>query len=92
MIPLPRPWLLTGTMLVGAAVGVLLGVAGTLLVTTRVRPDLAIALALAVPTVLGLTMLLFSTRRWVTAAGAFLVAVAPGWFGVLVLTQVVHGG
>lgn len=78
-------------MLVGLAVGGLLGVAATLLITAPVRPDVAIALALGVPTLMGLFVVLFSSRRWMTAVGAFLVAVAPGWFGVLVLAQVVHG-
>jgi putative holin len=27
----------------------------------------------------------------VTALGAFILAIAPGWFGVLVAIQVVHG-
>ena len=39
MIPLPRPWLLSGAMLVGSAVGLLAGVAFTVLVHERVRPD-----------------------------------------------------
>jgi Putative holin len=78
-------------MLVGVAVGVLLGVTATLLITAPVRPDVAIALALGVPTLMGLSVVLFSSRRWMTAVGAFLVAVSPGWFSVLVLTQVVHG-
>jgi hypothetical protein len=78
-------------MLVGVAVGVLLGVTATLLITAPVRPDVAIALALGVPTVMGLSVVLFSSRRWMTAVGAFLVAVSPGWFAVLVLTELVHG-
>lgn len=91
MIPLPRARWLTGVMLVGVAVGVIAGVVATLLVTAPVRPDVAIGLVLAVPSVLGLALLLVSASRWVTALGAFCLAVAPGWFGVLVLTQVVHG-
>jgi hypothetical protein len=79
-------------MLVGAAVGVLLGVAATVLILTPVRPDVAIGLALGLPSVMGLAVVLFSTRRWMTAVGAFAVAVAPGWFSVLVLAEVVHGG
>jgi len=92
VIPFPRPWVLTSAMLVGAAAGALLGVAAMLLVTAPVRPDFAIALALGVPTLLGLAAMIGSTQRWMTAVGAALVAAAPGWFGVLVLTQVVHGG
>lgn len=79
-------------MLVGGALGVLLGVAATVLISTPVRPDLALALTLGLPSVMGLTVLLFSTRRWMTALGAFAVALAPGWFSVLVLVEVVHGG
>jgi len=78
-------------MLVGVAVGVIAGVLATLIITTPVRPDVAIGLVLAVPSVLGISLLLVSASRWVTALGAFCLAVAPGWFGVLVLTQVVHG-
>ena len=78
-------------MLVGVAVGVIAAVLTTLLITAPVRPDLAIGLILGVPSALGVAMLLVSSSRWVTAFGAFCLAVAPGWFGVLVLTQVVHG-
>ena len=78
-------------MLLGVAAGVIAGVLATLMVTTPVRPDVAIGLVLAVPSVLGVSLLLVSASRWVTALGAFCLAVAPGWFGVLVLTQVVHG-
>jgi hypothetical protein len=79
-------------MLVGSAVGVVLAIITTLLVTTSIRPDAAIALVLAVPTVLGMSLIVSSSRRWVTALGAFVVALAPGWFSVLVMIQVVHGG
>ncbi len=78
-------------MLVGVAVGVIVGVVALLLITTPVRPDAAIALVLAIPTLFGLALLMVSASRWVTALGAFCLAVAPGWFSVLVLTQVVHG-
>jgi hypothetical protein len=79
-------------MLIGAAVGMLLGVVATLLVHASLRPDAVIGLVLGVPTVLGLTLILTAGRRWVTALGAFVAAVAPGWFAALVLIQVVHGG
>ncbi|ORV66124.1 putative holin [Mycobacterium gastri] len=92
MIPLPRARLLTSAMLVGNAVGLLAGVAGTVLVQTRMRPDIVIALVVGIPSVLGLTIILFSGRRWVTTLGAFILAVAPGWFGVLVAIQVATGG
>ena len=79
-------------MLIGAAVGLLLGVLATIRVDAVVRPDLAIGLVLGVPTVIGMTTILVSTRRWATGLGAFLVALAPGWFAAMVLIQVVHGG
>jgi len=57
----------------------------------RFRPDLVIALVVGVPSALGLLLILFSPRRWVTALGAFILALTPGWFGVLVAIQTVHG-
>jgi hypothetical protein len=38
-----------------------------------------------------MVMILLSSRRWMTAVGAFILAIAPGWFGVLVAIEVVHG-
>jgi Putative holin len=32
-----------------------------------------------------------SGRRWVTTLGAFVLAIAPGWFGALVAIQVSSG-
>lgn len=78
-------------MLIGVAVGQVAAIVITLVVHVHVRPDVVIALVIGVPSALGLLTILFSSRRWMTAAGAFLLAVAPGWFGVLVLIQVVHG-
>ncbi|GAB7142003.1 putative holin [Mycobacterium riyadhense] len=92
MIPLPRSWLLTSAMLVGNAVGALAGVAATVLVHARVRPDVVIALVVGIPSVIGLLVILLSGRRWVTTVGAFILALAPGWLGVLVAIQVVSGG
>ncbi|OBA75322.1 hypothetical protein A5641_25150 [Mycobacterium sp. 1554424.7] len=92
MIPLPRPWLLAGAMLIGCAVGLLAGVALTVLVHARVRPDVVVALVAGVPAVTGLLTVLFSGRRWVTALGAFILSLGPGWFGVLVALRVVSGG
>ena len=77
-------------MLVGAAVGLIAGIASTLLITATIRPDVVIALVVGVPSAIGMLMILFSGRRWVTTLGAFILAVAPGWFGVLVAIQVVH--
>jgi Putative holin len=92
VIPLPRAWLLTSAMLVGVAAGLVAGIASTLLVTARVRPDAVIALVVGVPIVVGMLLVLFSGRRWVTVLGAFVLSLAPGWFGVLVAIQAVSGG
>ena len=91
MIPLPRAWLLTGAMLVGTAVGLILGLAATLLVHASIRPDVVIALVVGIPSAIGMLLILFSGRRWVTTLGAFILAIAPGWFGVLIVIQVAHG-
>lgn len=79
-------------MLVGVAVGLLVGIATTLLVTVTVRPDVVIALVLGVPGVLGILMVLVSGRRWVTTLGASVLAIAPGWFGALAIIQVASHG
>jgi hypothetical protein len=78
-------------MLLGVAVGQIAGIAATLLIKATIRPDVVVALVIAVPSVIGLLLILFSGRRWITAVGAFILAIAPGWFGVLVVIQVVHG-
>ncbi|OBH75182.1 hypothetical protein A5681_11370 [Mycobacterium scrofulaceum] len=92
MIPLPRPRLLAGAMLIGAAVGLLAGVGFAGTVHGGIRPAFALALVVGVPSVAGLVTILFSGRRWVTMVGAFALAVAPGWFGVLVALQVTSRG
>lgn len=92
MIPLPRAWLLASAMLAGGAVGQLLAVACSLLIRARIRPDIGIALAVGVPAVVGLSVILFSGRRWVTMLGAAVLAVGPGWLGMLVALQVVSHG
>ncbi|MDT5264588.1 MAG: hypothetical protein QOF88_3587 [Mycobacterium sp.] len=91
MIPLPRAWLLTGAMLVGVAVGLLAGIGSTLVVTASIRPDVVIACVVGVPSAVGMLLILFSGRRWITTLGAFVLALAPGWFGALVAIQVVSG-
>ncbi|MGV0793944.1 putative holin [Mycolicibacterium sp. XJ1819] len=91
MIPLPRAWLLTGALLVGTAVGLILGIASTMLVSVAMRPDVVIALVVGIPGAIGMLAILFSGRRWITAFGAFVLAIAPGWFGVLVAIQAVSG-
>jgi hypothetical protein len=78
-------------MLVGTAVGLILGIAATLLVHVSIRPDVVIALVIGIPSAIGMLWILFSGRRWVTTLGAFILAIAPGWFGVLVVIQVVYG-
>ena len=92
MIPLPRPWLLTSAMLLGVATGLLGGTAALTVEHTRMRPDVAIALVVGFPSAVGLLVVLLARRRWLTALGAFIVALAPGWFGVLALVEVVTRG
>jgi Putative holin len=78
-------------MLVDTAVGLILGIAATLVVDAAVRPDVVIALVIGVPSAIGMLLILFSGRGWVTTLGAFILAIAPGWFGVLVVIQVAYG-
>jgi Putative holin len=78
-------------MLVGIAVGQIAGIASTLLVKATIRPDVVSALVVGVPSAIGMLLILLSGRRWVTTMGAFILAIAPGWFGVLVVIQVGHG-
>lgn len=92
MIPLPRAWLLTSALLVGTVTGLIAAVVATLLVKAPVRPDLVVGLVVAVPSVIGMLLILFSGRRWMTTVGAFILAMAPGWLGALVLVQVVSHG
>jgi hypothetical protein len=92
VIPLPRPWLLASAMLIGCAVGFLAGLAFEVVVHARTRPDIALALVVGIPSVAGLVTILFSGRRWVTALGAFILSLAPGWFGVLCVLRVASGG
>lgn len=92
MVPFPRPRLLAGALLIGSAVGLLTGVVCTVLVHQRIRPDVVIALVVGIPSATGLPLILFSGRRWVTTLGAFILALAPGWFGVLVAIEVASRG
>ena len=78
-------------MLVGTAVGLITAIASAVFVQATIRPDVAIALVVGLPSAIGMLMILMSGRRWVTTLGAFVLAVAPGWFGALVAIQVVHG-
>lgn len=79
-------------MLIGSAVGLLAGVACTVAIHASVRPGVAIASVVGILSVVGLTMILVSGRRWVTTLGAFLLSVAPGWFGLIVALRVTAGG
>ncbi|HZQ30246.1 MAG TPA: putative holin [Mycobacterium sp.] len=92
MIPLPRAWQLTAAMLVGTAVGMVAAIAATLLVDGTIRPDVVVALVIGIPCGLGILLILLSAKRWMTTLGAFLLAVGPGWFGVLVAIQAVSYG
>ena len=79
-------------MLLGVAAG-LLGAAAALTVDhTRMRPDVAIALVVGFPSAVGLPVILMARRRWLTALGVFILALAPGYFGVLALVEVVTRG
>ena len=91
MIPLPRPRSLTSTLLIGTAVGLLVGIGLSLLVTAKIRPDVVIALVVGVPSAIGMLTILFSRTRWLTAVGAFVIALSPGWFGALVAIQTANG-
>jgi len=92
VIPLPRPWLLTSAMLLGVATGLLGATAALTVEHARMRPDIAIALVVGFPSAVGLLVVLLARRRWLTALGAYIVAVAPGWFGALALVEVVTRG
>lgn len=83
--------MLTSALLLGTAVGLLLGIGLTVLVSAGIRPDVVIALVVGVPGAIGMLTILLSRRRWLTAVGAFVIAIAPGWFGVLVAIQSVNG-
>ena len=83
--------MLTSALLLGTAVGLLLGIGLTVLVSAKIRPDVVIALVVGVPCAIGMLTILLSRRRWLTAVGAFIIAIAPGWFGVLVAIQSVNG-
>ena len=91
MIPLPRAWLLTSALLLGCVVGQIAAIVAKLAIDTTLRPDLVVALVVGVPGVIGLGLVLFSGRRWVTTLGAFTLAMAPGWLSVLLLIQVASG-
>ena len=78
-------------MLVGVAGGLLGAIAAMKLIDASVRPDFVIGLVIGVPSIFGLVLILFSHRAWMTALGAFVLAIGPAWFGALAAIQVVHG-
>ena len=61
------------------------------MVDDNIRPDLVVALVVGIPSLAGLLLVLASGQRWVTALGAFILAMAPGWLSVLLLIQVASG-
>ena len=91
MIPLPRAWLLTSALLLGCVAGQIAAVVAKLMVDATIRPDLVVALVVGVPSLIGIALVVSAGRRWVTALGAFVLAMAPGWLSVLLLIQVVSG-
>jgi hypothetical protein len=92
VIPLPRAWLLTSALLVGCATGQVAAILATLAVDAKIRPDLVVGLVVGVPSIVGMLVILLSGRRWMTALGAFILAMAPGWLGVLLVVQVASHG
>ena len=79
-------------MLLGVAAGLLGATAALTVDHARMRPDVAIALVVGFPSAVGLLVILMARRRWLTALGAFVLALAPGYFGVLALVEVVTRG
>jgi Putative holin len=82
--------LLTSVIVVGVAAGLLGGTAALTVDHAHMRPDIATALVVGFPSVVGLLVILLSRRRWLTALGVFILALAPGWFGVLAVIEVTH--
>jgi putative holin len=91
VIPLPRASLLAGAMLVGTTVGMVAAIVSAVFVKVHIRPDVAIALVIGVPCVVGLVLVLLSVKKWMTTVGAFVLAIGPGWLGELVAIRAVHG-
>jgi ABC-type enterobactin transport system permease subunit len=78
-------------MIVGVALGMMAALFAAIEITATVRPDVVIGLVVGVPSVIGVLMILCSSRRWMTALGAMVLAIAPGWFGALTAFQVATG-
>ena len=83
--------MLTSALLLGCVAGQISAVVAKLIVNATIRPDIVVAAVIGVPSVIGMLLVMASGRRWVTAMGAFVLAVAPGWLSVLLLLQVVSG-
>ena len=78
-------------LLLGCVTGQGAAVVAQLMVDGNMRPDLVVALVVGIPSLTGVLLVLASGRRWVTALGAFILAMAPGWLSVLLLIQVASG-
>ncbi len=78
-------------MIIGVALGMMGALVAAVEITATVRPDVVIGLVIGVPSVIGMLMIVLSSRRWVTAVGAMILAVGPGWFGALTAMQVAYG-
>lgn len=78
-------------MIIGVALGMMAALIAAVEVTSTLRPDVVIGVVIGVPSVIGMLMILMSSRRWVTAVGAMVLAVGPGWFGALTAIQVASG-
>jgi hypothetical protein len=78
-------------MIIGVALGMMAALLAAVEITATIRPDLAIGLVIGVPSIIGMLTILFSNRRWMTAVGAMVLAIGPGWFGALTAIQVATG-
>ena len=78
-------------MIIGVALGMMAALITAVEITATVRPDVVIGVVIGVPSVIGVSMILFSGKRWVTAVGAMILAIGPGWFGALTAIQVASG-
>lgn len=83
--------MLTSALLLGCVAGQISAVVAKMVVDATIRPDVVVALVVGVPSVIGMLVVVSSGRRWVTALGAFIIAIAPGWLSVLLLLQGVSG-
>jgi hypothetical protein len=83
--------LLTSALLLGCVAGQIAAIVAKLTVDATFRPDLVVALVVGIPSAIGMLTVFLAGRRWVTALGAFILAMGPGWLSVLLLLQVVSG-